>query len=52
MSTEPLQTATLPLSALIAGQAAMAEVLASGRLSDTPDEPINVSARTDMPGHY
>lgn len=45
-------TRTLPLTALIVEQDAMVSVLESGRISDTPDEPIYVCARVDMPGRY
>lgn len=41
---------TLPLSAILATRAAMDEVIVSERLSETPDAPIFVKARQDMPG--
>lgn len=37
---------------LVATAEAMAEVLASGRCSDTPDEPVWLKARDDMPGRW
>lgn len=41
---------TLPLRALIVTDGAMREVLASGRVSDTPDEPVLVRASEEFPG--
>lgn len=46
----PLPQATLPLTALVTTVDAMTETLASGRVSDTPDAPLWVKARPDLPG--
>ena len=47
---EDMQRAEVPLTALIAEQGAMSEVLASGRVSDTPDERVWLKASPDHPG--
>lgn len=41
-----------PLSAILARQEDMAEVLASGRVSRTPDAPVELRIRPDLPGLY
>ncbi|MFZ2528465.1 MAG: ParB N-terminal domain-containing protein [Rhodococcus sp. (in: high G+C Gram-positive bacteria)] len=43
---------TVPLSALVTPATDMAAVLASGRVSDTPDEPILLRACADQPGRF
>ena len=47
-----LRSGRLPLTALIAEHAAMEETLASGRISETPEEPVYVKARPDLSGKW
>jgi len=49
---QPLRPMRLPLTDLITSHDNMREVLSSGRVSDTPDDPIYVMPRHDMPGKY
>jgi hypothetical protein len=42
----------LPLTDLLTTQAAMTDTLESGRISDTPADPILVKARDDLPGMW
>lgn len=43
---------TVPLSALLTEDATMRAVLDSGVPSDTPDEPVWLKARPDLPGRW
>lgn len=45
-----LRRAVVPLTVVLANDADMCEVLASGRVSETPDAPVWLNARPDMPG--
>lgn len=47
-----IQRRQVPLTDLIARDDDMREVLSSGRVSRTPDEPVYLKARSDMPGKY
>lgn len=49
---QPLELVTLALSDLVTSEVAMVEVLQSGRVSDTPEEPISVCVRVDAPGFF
>lgn len=48
----PMVEAIVPLTALITTRAAMTEVLASGRTSDTPHDPIWLNASAAHPGMW
>lgn len=48
----PLRRLTLPLTDLVTEHQCLQDVLDSGRLSETPDAPLYVKARVDMPGKF
>lgn len=46
----PMPLARIPLTAILAREDDMQDVLDSGRVSDTPDDPVLVRASEEFPG--